>query len=210
MVRQPVELDRAIGDVLPPKPVALEQIEAGVRLLLTGLGQGAKSEVMQNTPRRVAELYQDIINAPWCDIEIPWKTFPNPGIDDLITITGCHYVSLCEHHLAPALGVAHFAYVPKDRITGYSKIKKALNYLARQPQLNERLVVETLDVLERVLQPDGVGLVLQSVHMCLACKANAPANEVVTVQGLRGCLKQQPHRGEFLALCMSDRRDFGA
>lgn len=188
-----------IGTPLPPKPVTLEQIEDGVRLILQGLGQSGKAEVMQNTPRRMAELFQDIINAPWCDIEIPWKTFDNPGIDDLIVITDAHYVSMCEHHLAPSLGVGHFAYVPDKKITGYSKVKKALNYLARQPQLNERLLVDALNTLEQVLEPKGVALVLTSTHLCLACKANAPSREQVTITGYRGCLKTDPYRRDFQA-----------
>lgn len=203
------------GEQLPPKRTSIDDIEEGVRRLLIGLGQGDKKEVMDNTPRRVAEMYQDVINAPWCDIEIPWKCFPNhdgdgaPLIDDLVIVTDCHYVSLCEHHLAPALGIAHFAYVPDKLITGYSKVKKGLNYLARQPQLNERLLKQTLDVLEQVLKPKGVGLVLQSTHMCLACKSNAPAQEVVTVQGFRGCLKQEQFRRDFLAAAYGKRPVFG-
>lgn len=195
------------GKQLPPKPVDIDRIEGGVREMLHGLGQGDKVEVMANTPRRIAEMYQDVINAPWVDIEIPWKTFPNPGMgeDDSIVITDCHFVSMCEHHLAPALGVAHFAYIPNERITGYSKVKKALNYLSRQPQLNERLLVQALDALEKTLEPKGVGLVLHSTHMCLVCKSNAPAQEVVTATGLRGLMRQDPHRRDFLALANSKK-----
>jgi GTP cyclohydrolase I len=200
--------------VLPPKGLSVDQIEDAIERLLRGLGQADKHEVMVNTPRRVAEMYQDIINAPWCDIEIPWKCFANLDadgeklIDDLIVVTDCHYVSLCEHHLAPALGIAHFAYVPNEKITGYSKVKKGLNYIARQPQLNERLIKHTLDVLEQVLAPRGCGLILQSMHTCLACKANAPSQEVVTVQGFRGCLKEDPFRREFLATAYGKRPSF--
>ncbi len=204
-----------VGKSLPPKSVSMNEIEDGVRRVLIGLGQGDKTEIMENTPRRVAEMYQDIINAPWCDIEIPWKCFANQDIDgnklmeDLVVVTDCHYVSLCEHHLAPALGVAHFAYVPNEKITGYSKIKKGLNYLARQPQLNERLLKHTLDVVEKVLNPRGCALILQSTHTCLACKANAPSQEVVTVQGFRGCLMEDPFRREFVGTVYGKRPVFG-
>jgi len=203
------------GKQLPPKPVSLDDIEDGVRQMLIGLGQEGKKEVMDNTPRRVAEMYQDIINAPWCDIEIPWKCFPNEDedgsklVDDLVIITDCHFVSLCEHHLSPALGIAHFAYVPDERITGYSKIKKALNYLSRQPQLNERLLKQALDAVESVLKPKGLGLILQSTHMCLVCKSNSPAQEVVTVQGFRGCLKEDPYRRDFIDAAYGKRPVFG-
>lgn len=208
-------MEHPVGKALPPKPVAIEEIEDGVRRLLIGLGQQGKKEVMDNTPRRVAEMYQDIINASWCDIEIPWKCFPNQDadgkklMDDLVIVTDCHYVSLCEHHLAPALGIAHFAYVPDAKITGYSKVKKGLNYLARQPQLNERLLKTTLDVVEQVLAPKGCALVLQSTHTCLACKANGLSQEVVTVQGFRGCLKEDPFRREFLTTAYGKRPVFG-
>ncbi len=208
-------MELPVGKPLAPKSVSIGEIEDGIRRVLIGLGQGDKAEVMAHTPRRVAEMYQDIINAPWCDIEIPWKCFPNKDadgkklMDDLVIVTDCHYVSLCEHHLAPALGIAHFAYYPNEKITGYSKIKKGLNYLARQPQLNERLLKQTLDVVESVLEPKGCALVLQSTHTCLTCKSNSPAQEVVTVQGFRGCLKEDPYRREFLATAYGKRPVFG-
>lgn len=210
-----VKKDFPTGLPLPPKSVSIDEIEEGVRRMLIGLGQAHKLEVMQNTPRRVAEMYQDIINASWCDIEVPWKCFPNLDadgkklMDDMVIVTDCHYVSLCEHHLAPALGIAHFAYIPNEKITGYSKVKKGLNYLARQPQLNERLLKHSLDVLESVLEPEGLGLILQSAHTCLICKSNAPAQEVVTVQGFRGSMKQDPYRREFLATAYGKRPSFG-
>lgn len=209
------EKELKIGNALPPKRVSLDEIEEGVRRVLLGLGQGDKREIMENTPRRVAEMYQDVINAPWCDIEIPWKCFPNRDekgqklMDDMVIVTDCHYVSLCEHHLAPALGIAHFAYVPDEKITGYSKIKKGLNYLARQPQLNERLLKQTLDVVEQVLEPKGCALALQSTHTCLTCKSNAPSQEVVTVQGFRGVMKQENFRREFLSTAYGKRPVFG-
>lgn len=198
------------GKQLPPKPVDQDKVEDGVRLMLEGLGQSDKEEVMRNSPRRIAEMYADVINAAWCDIEIPWKVFPNPGIDDLVMVTDCHYVSMCEHHLAPALGVAHFAYIPDEYITGYSKVKKALNYLSRQPQLNERLLKDALDILERVLQPRGLGLVLHSTHMCMVCKSNAPAQEVVTIQGFRGDLTRDPYRRDFLSAAYAKKPILGA
>lgn len=188
------------GEQLPPKALDRDAIMAAVHNLLIGLGQGGKPEVMANTPRRVTDLYEEQFNAPWVDIEAAFKVFPNEvGYDDMIVINDCHYVSMCEHHLAPALGVAHFAYVPDRWITGYSKIKKALNYLARQPTLNERLLVGSLDFVDAHLQPLGAALVLRSVHLCLACKANAPSQEVVTVQGFRGVMRQPQYRAEFMA-----------
>jgi GTP cyclohydrolase I len=200
----------SVGEPLPPKLLDLPGIEAATRDLLVALGQAAKAEVMEQTPGRVAQLWAEIINPAAIDIEIPWKLFANPGYDDLILVTDAHYVSTCEHHLAPAFGVAHFAYVPGKWITGYSKVKKALNYLARQPTLNERLLVEALDTLEQVIEPRGVALQLRSLHCCLAMKANAPAQEAVTVQGFRGVLREDPYRREFMEAAWSRPPVFGA
>jgi GTP cyclohydrolase I len=191
---QPSEI--SVGP-LPAKVVDLDRIEEAVRILLGALGQTGKAEVMAATPRRVAELYSEFMNPSNIDIEREFKVFENPGVTDLIIINDVHFVSICEHHLAPTLGVAHFAYVPDKYIVGYSKVKKALNYLARQPQLNERLVVESLDFVAERIQPKGIALVLQSQHCCIALRTNAPMQEVVTVSDFRGVLKREPYRVEF-------------
>jgi GTP cyclohydrolase I len=196
--------------LLPPKPVDIDGVEHSTRALLVALGQGAKDEVMQSTPRRVAELYVEAINPSYVDVEVPPKTFENPGVDGLITVSDVHYVSLCEHHLAPSFGVAHVGYVPATRVVGYSKLKKALNYVSRQPQLNERILVDVLNFIEEHLQPRGVAVVLRSTHCCISLRANAPATEVVTISGHRGVLRSDPFRSEFLSTWTSSPPKFGA
>jgi len=144
---------------------------------------------MQNTPRRVADLYAEWINPPYIDAELEPKTFENPGVNDPIYVNDVQYVSMCEHHLAPAFGIAHVAYVPNGRVVGYSKLKKALNYVARQPTLNERLVKDVADYIEKALAPQGLALALCSVHCCIALRTNAPMEEVVTVTAFRGAYR---------------------
>lgn len=185
--------------LLPPKPVDLDRAEAAIAELLIALGQGEKTEVMERTPRRVAELYAQLMNPPDIDLENVLKVFPNPSPDDdtMVTVNDVHYVSLCEHHLAPSFGVAHLAYVPGDSVVGYSKLKKGLNYVARQPQLNERIVRDTLDFVEERLQPRGIALVVRSVHTCIALRTNAPAQEVVTISAYRGVLGEPQFRDTF-------------
>jgi GTP cyclohydrolase I len=182
---------------LPAKEVDLGSAEEAVHLLLRALGQQSKPEVMARTPRRVAELYNEFINPGNIDIEADFKLFENPGMSDMIIVNDVHYVSICEHHLAPAFGVAHLAYIPDKYIVGYSKLKKALNYLARQPQLNERLLVDSLNFVEERLKPKGLALVLRSVHCCIALRTNAPMQEIVTVSDFRGLMRDQPYRGDF-------------
>lgn len=182
---------------LPAKPVDKISIEQSVRLLLEALGQLEKPDVVSHTPRRVAELYAEFINPSSIDIEDDFKLFENPGMTDMVMVNNVHYVSMCEHHLAAAFGVAHVAYIPDKYVAGYSKMKKALNYLSRQPQLNERLVVDATTFLEKRIQPKGIAMVLRSVHSCMALKSNAPSQEVVTVSDFRGMMRQEPYRTAF-------------
>lgn len=187
---------------LPAHPLDPAKLEEGYRLVLEGLGQQDKAEVMENTARRVADMLVETINPGWVDVDEVFKTFANPNdgaYDDLIIVNDVHYVSMCEHHLAPAFGVAHFAYIPGEKVVGYSKVKKGLNFVARGPQLNERILVDTLDIVEAQLEPVGVALVLQSVHCCIALRSSGPAQEIVTVQGFRGALREDPWRREFMA-----------
>ncbi len=197
-----------VSRTLPPKPVDLDAIEQAVAALLVGLGQEQKLEVMANTPRRVAELYNETINPGGFDIEADFTVFENPGITDIIMVNDVHYVSLCEHHLAPAFGIGHLAYVPDATIAGYSKLKKGLNYLARQPQLNERLVVTALDFIEARLAPKGVGLILRSTHCCIGLRTNAPSQEVVTVSDFRGVMREDRYRGQLWASALTGRPAF--
>ncbi|WP_158674684.1 GTP cyclohydrolase I [Streptomyces hoynatensis] len=186
----------------------MDAIETAVGDLLRGLGQGDKAEVMAQTPRRVAELYAQSINPGDIDIEEDFKVFDNPGLDDLILVNDVHYVSMCEHHLAPAFGIAHLGYVPDRKVAGYSKLKKGLNYLSRQPQLNERLVVQAVDFLESRLQPKGIGLILRSAHCCIALRTNAPSQEVVTVADLRGVLREDRYRQPLWSSAVAERPSF--
>jgi GTP cyclohydrolase I len=192
---------------LPPHELDPARIEEGIRIVLEGLGQAGKPEVMENTPRRVADLYVESINPAWVDAELPLKTFGNPTInergertlDSLIIVNDVHYTSYCEHHLAPAFGVAQFAYVPDQHVVGYSKVKKALNWVARGPQLNERILSTTMAVVADELKPLGAALALQSAHCCIALRSNGPAQEVVTVQAAVGCLEEEPFASAFRA-----------
>jgi GTP cyclohydrolase I len=197
---EPIPLDR--------KHVDQPAVADAVASLLYGLGQDDKTEVMANTPRRVAELWDQFINPPDVDVELPLKTFANPGMTGMVIVNDVHYVSVCEHHLAAAFGVAHLAYVPGERVVGYSKLKKALNYFARRPTLNERLVVEVRDAVLDQLQPDGLAVVLRSVHTCIALRTNAPAQELVTVSEYSGCLADGPLRAAFDATWSNHRPSF--
>lgn len=161
------------------------------RHLIIAFAQHDKPEVCAETPRRFADLYSEALGAATYDIEADFKLFPNPGMTGVVVLSDIHFVSLCEHHLAPTFGVAHVAYQPGDYVVGYSKLKKVINAIARRPQLDERIAVNVLDLIESKLKPLGIGIIIQSKHCCIAMRSNAPAQELATVAEFRGSFKRK-------------------
>ena len=158
---------------LLPKPLSLDQIESSVSDMLRTLAPSGKTESMNHSLERISQVYQDIISSPLSEVQIPWPCAANvdadgqPFVDELIILSGCHFVSLREHDLTPNLGIAHFAYLPDRRITDQADVKRAINYLARKPQRHEHLLKRLLDAIEQSVLPRGLGLVLHSVQVSI-------------------------------------------
>lgn len=194
----------SLGPNLAPKPLSLDQIESGVSSMLRTLAQGGKADGMSNTLERISEVYQDIISNPLSDVQIPWKCAANidtdgqPFVDELIILSGCHFVNLREHDLTPSLGVAHLAYLPDRHITDHAEVRRAITFLARSPQRHEHLLKRIMDSIEQSVLPRGLGLVLHSVQVSIGEQKRASGQEIVTLQGLRGELKREPWRSDFL------------
>lgn len=155
------------------RSLSLDQIESGVSSMLRTLTQGGKADGMSNTLERISEVYQDIIFQPVERRADPlemrgkhryrWAKF----VDELIILSGCHFVSLREHDLTPPLGVAHLAYLPDRHITDHAEVRRAITFLARSPQRHEHLLKRIMDSIEQSVLPRGLGLVLHSVQVSI-------------------------------------------
>ena len=181
-----------------PDPIDLAAAESAARALLEALGIDLASESVRDTPRRMAQMYAELLNAA------PFSptTFPNDGgYDELVVVTGIPFHSLCEHHLLPFVGVAHVAYLPGERIVGLSKLARVVEYYARALQVQERLTTQIADWLESELHPRGVGVVLEAEHMCMTLRGvQKPGTKTVT-SALHGLVRDDPRtRQEFLTL----------
>lgn len=166
--------------------------------LLVALGQPVESPGMADTPRRMAEAYAELLEAPPFD----FTTFPNTdGYDELVMVEGIPVRSLCEHHMLPFTGVAHVAYLPADRILGLSKLARVVDFYARRAQTQERLTQDVAEHLDRHLAPKGVGVVISAEHSCMTLRgARATGTRTVT-SALLGHLRENASaRAEFLAL----------
>lgn len=130
--------------------------------------------------------------------EILNTTFGYGSYDQMVVVSGIDFNSLCEHHLLPFHGVAHFGYIPDGRIVGLSKIPRLIDLYARRPQVQERLTEQIVDAFARVVQPKGCGVVLEGYHTCASIRGVKKANAKMHTTALRGCFEEAAVKMEFL------------
>ena len=166
--------------------------------LLRALGADVEAEGLQDTPRRVADAYAELLTPR------PFRatTFPNEdGYDELIVARSIPFHSLCMHHMLPFHGIAHVGYLPGERILGLSKLGRVVEYFSRDLQIQERLTTQVADWLERELDPKGVGVVLEAEHMCMSLRGVQKLGAKTVTSAMRGLLREDPRtRQEFLSL----------
>jgi GTP cyclohydrolase IA len=180
-------------------------VERAARELLGALGADVDDEGLQETPRRMADAYSELLTPH------PFRptTFPNEdGYDELIVARAIPFHSLCMHHMLPFHGVAHVGYLPGERIIGLSKLGRVVEYFSRNLQIQERLTTQVADWLERELEPKGVGIVLEAEHLCMSLRGVQKLGATTVTSALRGLVRTDPRtRQEFLALTTRTARD---
>ncbi|MEK6304497.1 MAG: GTP cyclohydrolase I FolE [Acidobacteriota bacterium] len=188
--------------------VDLEKIEAGVKLILEGIGENTSRPGLLGTPRRVALMYEEICAGLHNDAREFIHVIPAETHDEMVIVKDIPLYGLCEHHLLPFVGVAHIAYIPKDgRIVGLSKLARVADMMARKPQIQERLATEIADLLDKELRPTGVMVVIEAEHLCIEMRGiKKPGAKAVTSALRGGFLKDQRTRAEAMALIHGHRR----
>jgi GTP cyclohydrolase I len=173
-------------------------VQDAARALLLAFGADIESESLQETPRRVADAYAELLTPK------PFRatTFDNDeGYDELIVARAIPFHSLCMHHLLPFQGVAHIGYLPGDRIIGLSKLARVVEQFARDLQIQERMTTQIAGWLERELEPRGVGVVLEAEHLCMSLRGVQKLGARTVTSALRGLVRDDARtRQEFLAL----------
>src|SRR5687767_400504 len=173
-------------------------VERAAADLLRALGADVDGEALEETPRRVADAYAELLTPQ------PFRatTFPNDdGYDELIVARSIPFHSLCMHHLLPFHGVAHIGYLPGERIIGLSKLGRVVEYFSRDLQIQERLTTQVADWLQDELQPRGVGVVLEAEHLCMSLRGVQKAGARTVTSALRGLVRDDARtRQEFLSL----------
>jgi GTP cyclohydrolase I len=168
-----------------------KKIEEGVRLILEGIGDDPDRPGIAETPRRIAEMYEEIFAGVGQDPTPIVTVVPGADFDEMIMVKDIPLQSLCEHHLLPFNGKAHVAYIPnKDgRITGLSKVARVVDILAKRPQVQERLTTQIADAIEQALEPRGVFVMIEAEHLCMTMRGVKKPGSVTVTSAVRGLFR---------------------
>ncbi len=179
-----------------------EHLACLVREQLQLLGEDPKREGLLRTPDRVAGALQFLTRGYTQTVEevIGTALFEEEH-DSMVIVRDIEVYSLCEHHLLPFFGKAHIAYIPDDKIIGLSKLPRIVDVFARRLQVQERLTEEIARAIEDVLQPQGVGVVIEAVHLCMMMRGVEKQNSKTITSAVRGLFRRDHRtREEFLRL----------
>lgn len=183
----------------------IEETKNLVKQLLVQIGENPNREGLLKTPERVARAWEYLTNGYGKDVdEIMNKAVFKEKYDEMVIVKNIDFYSMCEHHLLPFFGKVHVAYIPDGKIIGLSKIPRLVEIFSRRLQVQERLTQQIADTLNQYLQPDGVGVVIEAMHMCMMMRGVEKQNSVATTSAMHGSFKRdQRTREEFLTLINS-------
>ncbi len=177
--------------------------EAAVKELIRWAGDNPEREGLVDTPQRVVDAYLEYFRgyAEKPDDYLK-RTFEQVGgYDEIILLRDIPFHSHCEHHMAPILGKAHVAYLPKARVVGISKLARVVHAYAKRLQVQERMTAEIADCIDRVLEPLGVAVVVEATHACMTCRGVETPGVIMTTSRMMGAFRDDPSsRAEVLKL----------
>jgi GTP cyclohydrolase IA len=184
-----------------------KEFEDLIRRELELIGEDPKREGLLKTPRRVANSMTFLTQGYNSSAEeVVGKGIFKEEHDNMIMVRDIELYSLCEHHMLPFFGKAHVAYIPNGKIVGLSKIPRIVDVYARRLQVQERLTEQIAEGLCRVLNPSGVGVVIEAYHLCMMMRGVQKQNSKTITSSLRGAFREDPKtRDEFLRLAHNGR-----
>jgi GTP cyclohydrolase I len=175
-------------------------VEAAVESILASVGEDPQREGLRRTPQRVARMYGELLSGYQVDpLTLVNGALFEEAYDEMVVVRDIEFASLCEHHLLPFIGHAHVAYVPKGRVLGLSKIPRVVDMFARRLQIQEHLTRQIADFLKATLEPQGVAVVIEALHLCASIRGVKKAQARMVTSAMYGVFKRDPRtRAEFM------------
>jgi GTP cyclohydrolase I len=179
-----------------------KKIEKAVRDILTAVGENPKRADIKDTPKRVADMYEEILAGSGLNAEKELEVVFEKDHDEIILLKGIPLYSICEHHMLPFIGKAHVAYIPNNnRVTGLSKLARVVDIFARRLQVQERLTTDIADIVMKKLKPKGVIVVIEAEHLCMSMRGVRKPGVLTVTSAVRGIFrKNEKTRAEAMAL----------
>ncbi len=189
------------ADLFMEKEIDQDAIQEAMHKILRAVGENPEREGLARTPERVAQMYTELLAGYRTDplALVNDALFDEDSYDEMVLVRDIEFYSLCEHHLLPFIGRAHVAYIPRGRVIGLSKIPRVVDLFARRLQLQERLTRQIADLLNELLNPRGVAVVLEGLHMCAMMRGVQKHEARMTTSAMHGLFRSQlATRQEFL------------
>lgn len=180
-----------------------DELKTAVSRVLEELGEDVTREGLVDTPRRVAESLRFLTEGYGMDPAeiVGTAQFQEAAYDDMVTVRGIGFYSLCEHHLLPFFGTAHVGYIPNGRVVGLSKVPRIVDAFAHRLQLQERLTHQIADALQEVLEPRGVAVVIEARHLCMEMRGVEKQDSETVTSCMLGAFRDDPRtRQEFMEI----------
>lgn len=192
--------DELTEDYIARSGMDLESSQASILQFLKALGENPDREGLQNTPRRVARMYAELLSGYRMDPrQVVNGALFNIRYDEMVIVRDIEFYSLCEHHMLPFLGRAHIAYMPAGKVIGLSKIPRIVDIFARRLQVQERLTRQIADLLQEILEPTGVAVVVEGLHLCMMMRGVKKHDARMTTSAMHGAFRTNlATRQEFL------------
>lgn len=178
------------------------KIEQAVRMILEAVGEDPNREGLLETPKRVAKMYEEVFQGLHQDPKEHFATVFSEDHEELVLVKDIPFYSMCEHHLVPFFGKVHVGYIPKGgKVTGLSKLARAVEAVVKRPQLQERITSTIAESIVTTLQPLGVIVVVEAEHMCMTMRGVKKPGAVTITSAVRGAFANNAAaRAEVLSL----------
>lgn len=183
-----------------------KEVEAAIKTLILWAGDDPSREGLLDTPKRVAKSYKEFFSGYERDPrEILSKTFKEvDDYDEMIVLRDIEFESHCEHHMVPFIGRAHIAYLPNKKVVGISKLARLVDIFSKRLQIQEKMTAQIATTLNEILQPKGVGVVVEAVHQCMTTRGVHKSGVVMQTSHMLGLFRSdQRTRKEFFDLLSS-------
>ena len=175
----------------PAKPTVPDEVQDAIRTLIRWTGEDPDREGLVDTPSRVARAWKEYCEGYDEDPGVHLsRVFEEVGgYDEIVLLKDIPFQSHCEHHMAPIIGKAHIAYLPRDRVVGISKLARVLHGFARRLQVQERMTTQIADAIASVLSPRGVLVVIEAEHLCMSMRGVKKPGTVTVTSSVRGLFR---------------------